>query len=180
MINQEAIKLALEEQSNKFRVIPTNDIDFEVLEFKPHVRSLVTNGIYKKVLIPIQLPYVQYARYTGVPNGQRSIVTGLYMTFTNEPINSLNDDVYIPPLQGCGYYGPLVCLAYNRLPRAASLARLISYFWDSYGYITASSPLDILSWRKKNEKDILLTNWRKTNHKLANIPREFIKTGVPH
>lgn len=175
----------------EFRNIPTGDIDFEVREYPPHVRHLLQESsfeINRRRLVPLQLPYVQYAKYTGVCNHSIDVTTGFYMSFSNKPIKSLDDTVFIPPLEGCGYRGSLtVCLLYFNIPRAANLDVLIEHFWNGIGSIDHDFASKLLKIKASQhpEQEILKVNWSQSYraeipHKLSEIPMEFLNNGVPH
>lgn len=193
MIDKKVIAslVAQNKKQLKFRVIPTNDVDFELVEFEPHVRTLISNNGFRKNLIKLQLPYVQYAKYTGITNNppfgssKKDVLTGFYMSFTNQPIESVRDSGTIPPLLGCGYNQLLVCLQYNLSPRNIGLDGLINNFWDSYGEVT--NILFYSKWRKitlsgNSSQEILKVDWKSMRQSFSfeRIPENFRIFGVPH
>lgn len=98
--------------------------EMHVVEYEPQVRVCKFHLHGQNSLRYLAMPYMQFTRYVG------EYGLSLHVSFTNEPLQSISDDVYFPPLPNVWYPSLQVCLM-NCPARDGNFSGVMKYFWNT-------------------------------------------------
>jgi len=107
----------MEEQEQKQEAAPLQprvlfyDKTLHLIEFPPQARNIRfnLNGRHEKRYL--SFPYVQMGRFD--PSGGKETQVSLHVSFSNKPMTSMSDDVYLPMLPNCWSPSLQVCIYPN-------------------------------------------------------------------
>lgn len=80
------------------------DAKMHVVEYEPQVRVCKFHLYGQATMRYLSMPYMQFTRYLGAQG------MSLHVSFTNKPLQSIQDDVYFVPLPNVWYPSGQVCL----------------------------------------------------------------------
>lgn len=98
------------------------DAKMHCIEYKPTVRMFKFSFQHVNSIRSLAVPYMQFTRYAG------HYGTSLHISFTNEPLESIEHDVYFPPLPNVWWPSLQVCLQHCE---DAKLETMMRYFWNT-------------------------------------------------
>jgi len=151
------------------------DEKLHVVEYSPQIRVCKFNICEQHFKHELAMPYMQFVRYLGKWG------TSLHVSFTNEPIKDIHQEVFFPPLPNVWYPSLQVCLMHspnNRFNTVMANFWNTRYLdcedWYSFPVLEYETPMrSYVRWErmtKENPDFITEVNWTHPCC-IANIPQ---------